>query len=118
MSTSTQHKERAEHNEFLRDQLNNPFWDWAVTATFYAAVHYVEAYLGKQAPPIHSKHHDDRDSNIQRDPRIRGIYDDYSLLKTESYDARYRPHISFGQADVQRVQEYLDAVKAIVVPLI
>jgi hypothetical protein len=118
VSTSDQHKQRAEHNEFLRDELDNPFWDWAVSATFYAAVHYVEAYLAKCNPPVHSRNHDYRDSHILRDAKIRIIYDDYKLLKTESHDARYLPHIPFGQADVQRVQAYLTTVKDVILPLI
>ena len=118
MSTSAQHKDRAEHNEFLRDELDNPFWDWAVIATFYAAVHYVEAYLAKNVPPVHSRNHEYRDSHIQRDPKIKAIYDDYKLLKTESHDARYSPHIPFEQTDVLRVQAYLKTVKDTILPLI
>jgi hypothetical protein len=116
LSSKDQHKEKAEHNKFLRDELDNPFWDWAVTATFYAAVQCVEAYFA--TIPLHSKNHEDRDSSIQRDAKIRSIYGDYRLLKDESRDARYQPYITFAQADVQRVQTYLQTVKNVILPLI
>ena len=118
MSSVQEHRDKAEHNEFLCDELDNPFWDWAVTATFYAAVHYVEAYLAHGASPKHSKDHTQRDSTIQNDAVLKTVYDDYRFLKLDSIDARYRPHIPFGQGDVERAKKYLETVKAVIVPLI
>jgi hypothetical protein len=118
LSTSAEHKEKAESNEFFASSLQNPFWDWAVTGTFYAAVHYVEAYLAKHNPPVHSRNHNVRDSNVQGDAVLSTIYDDYRELKNECHDARYQAHITFTQGDVQRLQANLDAVKRAVVPLI
>ena len=118
MSTSEQHRDKAANNEFLRDQLNNPFWDWAVTVTFYAALHYVEAYFAKKKPALHSKDHKMRDSYIRRDAVLGPLYRKYVDLKQESHDARYQAHIVITQSDVTRVQPHLEAIKKALLPLI
>lgn len=118
MSTIAQHRAKADSNEFLRDQLENPFWDWAVTATFYAAVHYVEAYLAAQKPAIHSKDHTMRDSEVERDVILRTVYDEYMSLKQDSKDARYNAHIEITQDDVTRVRADLETVKKALLPYI
>jgi hypothetical protein len=45
------HQQQASHNEELANELINQvplkFKDWAVIAAFYAAVHYVEAFMAK-----------------------------------------------------------------------
>ena len=118
MSTTAEHKAKAEHNDFFVSTLQNPFWDWGVTGTFYAAVHYVEAYLAKHNPPIHSRNHNIRDNNVQGDPLLTTVYDDYRELKNECHDARYQAHITFTQADVLRLQANLDSIKNAIAPLI
>jgi hypothetical protein len=117
LSSLAQHRTRAENNEFLRDELGNPFWDWAVTATFYAAVHYVEAYLAAtRKPAVHSKDHAMRDDEIKRDAVLSTVFDEYMSLKQDSTDARYRPHIEIRQEDVTRVRADLDVVKKAIIP--
>jgi len=115
LGTKQEHCDKAEHNEFLVSSLNNPFWDWAVTSTFYAALHYVEAYFCKTKIP--SKNHPDRNTRIQSDAQIRSIYGDYRELQNESRTARYDPGASFSQVDVQRLQRHLAEIKKVVVPL-
>jgi hypothetical protein len=114
----TEHKTKAEHNEFLVSTLQNPFWDWAVIAIFYAALQYVEAYLSKKVPAVHSPNHAARDSHVQNDASLRTIYVDYRELKTESRDARYDAAITFSQSDVKRLQQNLDKIKRVIVPLL
>ncbi len=118
MASTKEHRDKAEHNEFLVTSLQNPFWDWAVTGTFYAAVHYVEAYFSKNKPPIHSTSHKDRDSRIQRDQKLKAVYNSYRELQNESRDARYSAHIVFTQDDVKRLQVNLQEVKNLISPLI
>jgi hypothetical protein len=60
--------------------------DWALVAFFYAAIHYVEAYL---APAIHLKSHETRDKYIGKEAHLRRIYKEYSNLKYFGYAARY-----------------------------
>lgn len=50
MPTKEQHLHQAQHNEaFLAvfDLARSPFLDWAVTAAFYAALHYLRALMSK-----------------------------------------------------------------------
>jgi hypothetical protein len=115
LATKQEHGEKAEHNEFLISSLDNPFWDWAVTGTFYAALHYVEAYFCKTKIP--SKNHPDRNNRIQGDAQIKSIYADYRELQNESRTARYDPGASFSQGDVQRLEQHLAAIKKVIVPL-
>jgi hypothetical protein len=118
LSTTPEHKQKAENNEYFVSTLQNPFWDWAITGMFYAAVHYVEAYLATHNPPIHSRNHNVRDSNVQADSVLKAVYDDYRDLKNECHDARYQAHLGFTQRDVVRLQANLEAVKNLIKPLI
>jgi hypothetical protein len=117
--TKDEHRAKAEHNEFLANELDNPFWDWAITGLFYSALHYVEAYLATKG--IHFRRHKLRDSWIYRDAALKPIYIDYRELQTESEDARYMeivPLTIFTQGDVQRLEVNLQAIKKVVIPLI
>ena len=54
---------------------------------FYAAVHYIEAFLaGKN---LRSLSHKDRDDEVQRNGSLAPIYSDYRRLKDKSREARY-----------------------------
>jgi hypothetical protein len=118
LPTTPQHRKKAEHHEFLSTELNNPFWDWAVTGIFYAALQYIEAYFANQKPPIHPPTHVIRDSYIHADPKLSKVYVYYRQLEDESRDARYDASVTFTQADVTRTRTYLERIKAVVVPLL
>jgi hypothetical protein len=49
MANLVDHMNQAEHNQELAEQLDQDqslqHWDWLITISFYAAVHYVEAFL-------------------------------------------------------------------------
>lgn len=51
MARKSFHQQQASHSEELANELINQvplkFKDWAVIAAFYAAVHYVEAFMAK-----------------------------------------------------------------------
>ena len=84
--------------------------EWAITATFYAAVHYVQAYLVTRNGPITS--HTQRDSAIWRDGNIKPIYIDYQELKTHSRDARYEATPGFTTLDLAKQTQNLQKVKS------
>ncbi len=111
MPTKAEHRGKAAHNDFFASTLGNPFWDWAVTANFYSALHYVEAYLATKAPPLHSRNHAVRDSHIQSDPVLKTLYVDYRELESECLDARYDASLTFSQEDVARLGKNLDRIK-------
>ncbi len=110
MSSKQEHIKWAEHNEAFIDSLNldaTPYRDWVVTGMFYAAVHYVEAYLATRNK--HSRDHRARDSTVKR--LLPAISHNYRSLKDESINARYygyRPSTSNIRQDMN---PRLEAVK-------
>lgn len=103
------HLSQARHNEsvalFL---LQHDYPDWAVTAFFYAALHYVEAVLAGENR--HSENHPARDSSIARNPSLRRVYGEYRYLKTVSNDARYRVR-TFGEPELRATQAKFTAIR-------
>ncbi len=61
--------------------------DWALVVIFYAAVHYVEAYLAKGGQ--HLRSHTTRDKVVARDATLKHIYSEYHELKFYGFTARY-----------------------------
>jgi hypothetical protein len=116
--TTKEHRAKAVNNEFLVESLDNPFWDWAVSGVFYAALHYVEAYFASRFPPRHPSTHVSRDNYINSDSILRPIYIDYRQLEDESRNARYDADMTFDQKDVIRTKGYLERIKKVVLPLI
>jgi hypothetical protein len=118
LPTSPQHRAKAENNEFLTTQINNPFWDWGVTANFYSALHYVEAYFASKTPQLHPPTHTLRDNHIHADSKLSPIYIDYRQLEDESRDARYDASVTISQSDFVRTQGYLNRIKTVIIPLL
>ena len=116
MSSSSDHKTKAEHNENLAATLKSPYCDWAVTVRFYVAVQYIEAYLAKERPPLHSPSHHKRDCEIGRNAFLKTQWGNYRELKNQSGLARYEAHVPFTQTDVDKAQKRLDAIKAAILP--
>ena len=85
--------------------------DWALVAFFYAALHYVEAYLALRG--VHITHHSRRDTVIGGDENLRTIYRQYRELKTFGYAARYETY-NLSSHTVQEASEYLDDIKHLI----
>lgn len=84
------HLNQAAHNESLIEFLaNTPNTDWAATATFYAALHYLQAYLLSKTPPQNPKRHGTRDAAIDNDTFLHDIRNLYRDLQDISEAARY-----------------------------
>src|ERR1700733_9644906 len=91
MPRDDQHRKKAENNEAFASALDtsDPTKEnWAVTAAFYSALHYVEQFFVKHGTPC--KDHEQRNDQFKRDIRIREAYASYSYLASLSHDARYR----------------------------
>ncbi len=61
--------------------------DWALVILFYAALHYVEAYLATLGQNLRS--HTTRDNAVGRDAKLKMIFSEYQDLKFYGYNARY-----------------------------
>lgn len=108
MASKDAHLRQAAHNEELYSQLSNTkFLDWAVTGIFYAALHYVDAYLAtKNIDPkyAHPPTHEVRTPLVATESNLKRIFPQYQWLKNRSEDARYRVK-HFTQAEVKGLKE-------------
>ena len=83
---------------------------------FYAAMHYVEAYLAKSS--VHLRSHTTRDNAISRDGALRKIFREYSDLKYFGYNARYEVS-GFKANDVTNVAlKHYSTIKNHLTPLL
>lgn len=97
MKNSTDYIQQAAHNAELAAYLRHEksaYIDWAATCLFYAAVHYVNAYLVHFQKTLPRRHKTQgnmvgRSNIVQADPALSQIYPDYRHLDDESRDARY-----------------------------
>jgi len=96
--TIAQYLEKAAHNLSFAQHIRNnkaDCLDWAATCLFYAAIHYVNAYLVKERMPIPRRHTSNdplspgRTNIVQQDAKLCKIYKQYRHLDDESRDARY-----------------------------
>jgi hypothetical protein len=95
------HVEQAAHNEKCARLILNTdadARDWAITATFYAALHLAEACFSQRSDILHTESAPDRgnmDQHKYREERIRRIapnaYKSYRKLSEASYFVRYLP---------------------------
>lgn len=87
MTTRTQHDEQARDNLDLYEHLAaiNRHLDWALTALFYSAVHYIDAFLLPENPRSHRR----RNEIISRRPELNAVYRNYRLLLDRSRETRY-----------------------------
>lgn len=87
MPTREQHEQQARDNVSLCRLLEDAgqHLDWAITALFYAALHYVDAYLLPDAASNHVK----RVRLIQQRPELDQVFEDYRKLQDLSRDTRY-----------------------------
>jgi hypothetical protein len=76
---------------------SQPNIDWALIALFYAAMHYIEAYMATKGQ--HLRSHETRDKMVARDSNLRKIFKEYADLKYYGYVARYEPY-QFKATDV------------------
>jgi hypothetical protein len=85
--------------------------DWAIAMTFYAAPHYVDAYLaGKNMHPLN---HAERDDEIENNGSISEIFKDYRRLKDMSRAARYeianypKENVVIADDRLNRIKQHL-----------
>ena len=90
MPSKAVHILKAEGNEAFALSLpldSQPRIDWTLVSIFYAAMHYVEAYLA--LTNTHVRSHTTRDNVVGRDANLKKIFNEYQDLKYYGYNARY-----------------------------
>ena len=108
-----------ENREFARsllgdDEVSAAARRWAVVVAFYAAVHYVNAYIWERLR-IEPANHEDRTTLVTTVTDLRPIQTQYLRLLSVSFDARYarRFRVTHEVAEA-RVHGDLDAIRAAV----
>jgi hypothetical protein len=110
MPTKGEHLAKAISNRRFADALNvstPTATGWALTALFYSALHYVEAYNAQYN--THFSKHEDLSSDIGRNPVLSSIHDDYKDLSNFSWNARYRP-VNYGNTELEEAKACQEAV--------
>jgi hypothetical protein len=111
MPSRSEHLAKAENNKGFADaiKLSNPTSvGWALTALFYSALHYVEAFNGKYN--LHCKSHHQLKADIAKNPQLLTIFDEYSGLLDYSWNARYEVAV-YGKREFDEASEYHAAIK-------
>lgn len=67
-----------------------PSHEWAVVVAFYAAVHYINAFLWEVAR-VEPEHHEDRAFLMSRWTELSTAIPAYRRMLAVSFQARYRP---------------------------
>jgi hypothetical protein len=87
--------------------------EWAIVTGFYAALHYVQAYLATQG--IVPASHTAREAAIRRDKQVLWpIYSVYLELQGRSEDVRYEAQYQPTDQDLQQTVRQLAQVEAAV----
>ncbi len=98
------HLRKAERNRDFADRLpkSDPTQiGWALTALFYSALHYVEGYLA--AFGFYTGNHKVLREEIDGNPQLQALSDDYQELFDYSYNARYRMR-NYAPADFSKAR--------------
>ena len=94
MPSVAEHLEQVERNESLYLDLCRlytsvpDYTEWEVVALFYAALHYVDAWLAS-SEHVHSRNHAQRIGLVRSNIALRPISDQYERLYRLSVLARY-----------------------------
>lgn len=113
--TAEEHLAKVRENLAIRESLEmtqEGAVGWCITVLFYSALHYVEAYFVSKRG-FGCKHHFSRATEIQRDPKISSLYDDYSALETLSREARYDVS-SFNAGDLKRADACFRTIEHVI----
>ncbi|SRR6266699_513639 len=116
MPTAAGHLAQADHNEKFYEQIDrNSFGDWAVTALFYTAVHYVNSYL--EAKSQRPANHEERGRLIRSHAKTSGFFNNYERLRVRCWAARYDPGIIFKVAEIEDLRKNdLEPIKKALAP--
>jgi len=91
MPARDDHLHQAHHNVTFYASIDKAaFKDWAATSLFYAALHYIDAFLAHKRN-IHPPKHKERDNLVATIAELKPISTSYYALKDGSFNARYIP---------------------------
>lgn len=114
MITRAQHLAQARANRaFYEELLDRPeYHDWALTVLFYAALHYVDAFLSPRDPPNHWE----RNKLFAATPALRALWPKYRRLQDRSQDARYECYDPTREELARVRRECYDVIESALLP--
>ena len=90
--------------------------DWALIMLFYAAMHYIEAYLATLNQ--HLRSHTTRDTVVGRGVNLKKIFTEYQDLKFYGYTARYEAYGFKAQDVTNEAAKHFATIKGSLQPLL
>lgn len=97
------------HNKKFIGKIDSEFDDWAVTVTFYAAIHLIEAVLSKKCNVTSVHNHDDRKRSMYENKEVFSeCMTDYLMLQSLARTARYSGIARMGDKDALEAQTELE----------
>lgn len=93
MPRDYEHLQKARLNEAFADALDKSTDIaelWSVVVAFYSALHYVQRYFVTVGAAELSYNHENREKEIQKDPKLKFILPQYKYLYKMSHVARYK----------------------------
>jgi hypothetical protein len=106
-----QHLDLAERNRDLSRAILDPAisgnfqpspYEWIAVIAFYAAVHYVSAYLWETYGEV-IEEHPARWRRVRTEGRLQRCKDQYGRLQNNGYNARYTRGIHLSRQDAERL---------------
>ncbi len=111
LDAADRHREVA---TFLRGfELPDAWPEWAVIATFYSAVHCVNAYLW-DTYNFTPRNHQDRTLAVHSDGTLISISRCYDLLRDSAYACRYDPMFRASDRLVRHALQCLEQIHSLV----
>ncbi len=113
MPDCAEHIQKAKHNEDFYASLDldsTDYRDWIVVGVFYAALHFVAAYLAQQN--CHPASHPVTDKYFSRVRVLRQIYRPYRTLKDDRRDASYGMREFTSDEIRSDIFPHLESIKA------
>ena len=89
-------------------------WEWVAVVLFYAAAHYVNAYLWERYH-VEPANHGERTYGVRQDSAINACQAAYDRLRVIGFDARYDEQFNLSEQDARvLLQVQLRGVEAAV----
>lgn len=113
-----QHRKWAEAIELdIQPVFDSGTLKWAAVATFYSAMHYVQAYLVANGLSSVDNHRD-RNQWVALESKLKPIYPSYKRLYDISWSCRYEGRDPTRQFVSSLIQQDFSSVKQCVLPLL
>lgn len=112
--TKDEHLRKAENNKAFAHsiKIDSPTnIGWAIVAAFYSALHFVNAFCARHNTYFGS--HSQRNSEVQNNPQLEKLRDDYMDLYTLAWNARYTMY-NYGAIEHKEAMESLRIVEEVV----